>query len=97
MEGCLDGTFFCTREALKTMIDQRAGKIINIASISGLGAFAGTAAYSAAKAGVIGFTRALSKEVAPMGIHVNAVAPGFVDSPLIADFSVGTEFTFARV
>ena len=86
MGACLDGTFFCTREALKTMIDQRGGKIINIASISGLGAFAGTAAYSAAKAGVIGFTRALAKEVAPMGIHVNAVAPGFVDSPLIADF-----------
>jgi 3-oxoacyl-[acyl-carrier protein] reductase len=86
MSVCLDGTFFCSREALKIMLEKRAGKIINISSVSGLGAFNETAAYSAAKAGVIGFTRALAKEVIPMGVYVNAVAPGFIDSPLIADF-----------
>lgn len=86
MGSCLDGTFFCSREALKIMIEKRSGKIINISSVGGLRPFIETAAYSAAKAGVIGFTRALAKEVAPLGIHVNTVAPGFIDSPLIADF-----------
>ncbi len=97
---CLNGTFFCCREALKIMLEKGAGKIVNISSVSGVGAFSNTAAYSAAKAGVIGFTRALAKEVAPGGVNVNAIAPGFIDSPLISDFvnsEAGSQFLDAVV
>lgn len=80
----LDGTFFCTREALKIMVERRRGKIINISSMAAIGAFQETAAYAAAKAGVIGLTRAVAKEVAPFGIQVNAVAPGYIETPLVA-------------
>ena len=86
----LDGTFFCSREALKIMMEKRRGKIINIASMAGIGFFQETAAYSAAKAGVIGLTRSVAKEVAPIGIQVNAVAPGYVETPLVARLA-GTE------
>jgi 3-oxoacyl-[acyl-carrier protein] reductase len=97
---CLNGTFFCCQQALKIMLEKRSGKIVNISSVAGVGAFTETAAYAAAKAGVIGMTRAIAKEVAPMGIHVNAVAPGFIDSPLIADFvnsDAGKQFLDAVV
>ena len=83
----LDGTFYCTREALKIMAANGSGKIINISSTAGTGAFAETGAYAAAKAGVIGLTRAVAKEVAPWGIQVNAVAPGFIETPLVAKIS----------
>ena len=96
----LDGTFYCTREALKTMIKQGSGKIINISSSSGIGAFSNVAAYSAAKAGIIGFTRSVAKEVAPQGIQVNSVAPGFIDSPLMKGFvesEMGKKFTKSQI
>lgn len=83
----LDGAFFCTREALKIMLEKRSGKIINISSIVGTGAFPETAAYSAAKAGIIGLTRSVAKEVASMGIQVNAVAPGYTETPLVEKLS----------
>ncbi|MCY3959778.1 MAG: 3-oxoacyl-[acyl-carrier-protein] reductase [Chloroflexi bacterium] len=78
----LRSAFVCSRRAVRGMIRQRSGRIINIASVVGLRGNAGQANYAAAKAGLIGFTRALAQEVGSRGITVNAVAPGFVISPL---------------
>lgn len=75
----LDGTFFGTRAAARTMAG-RGGSIVNIASVCGLDGCVGYPHYSAAKAGVLGFTRAVAKELAVQGIRVNAVAPGFLES-----------------
>jgi 3-oxoacyl-[acyl-carrier protein] reductase len=85
----LYGTFYCSREALKMMRRQSgelsAGKIINMGSIMGTCGGAGAVDYCAAKAGILGFTRALAREVASRRIQVNALAPGFVDTPLLDD------------
>jgi 3-oxoacyl-[acyl-carrier protein] reductase len=85
----LYGTFYCSREALKMMKgqdgDSSRGKIINMGSIMGTAAGAGAIDYCAAKAGILGFTRALAREVASRNIQVNALAPGFVDTPLLDD------------
>ena len=78
----LRSAFVCSRRAVRGMIRQRSGRIINIASVVGLKGNAGQTNYAAAKAGLIGFTRALAQEVGSRGITVNAVAPGFVISPL---------------
>lgn len=80
----MDGAFFCTREVLKIMLEKNLGKIINISSVAGTGAFPETSAYSAAKAGVIGLTRAVAREVARYGIQVNCIAPGYIETPLVA-------------
>ena len=74
----LTGVFLCIRAVSKVMLKQRAGRIINIASVAGQMGNPGQANYSAAKAGVIGFTKTIAKEFAPRGITVNAVAPGFI-------------------
>jgi len=78
----LKGTFLVTRAALKPMIKQRQGKIVNITSVIGLIANPGQANYSASKAGIIGFTRTIAKEVASRSIQANCVAPGFIETAM---------------
>lgn len=78
----LDGTFYCCRAVLPQMIRQKAGRIVTVSSMWGQVGGACETAYSAAKAGVIGLTKALAKEVGPSGITVNCVAPGVIDTEM---------------
>lgn len=78
----LKGAFLCAKAAIRPMLRQRSGRIVNISSVVGLGGNAGQANYAAAKAGLIGFTKSLAKEVASRNITVNAVAPGFIETRL---------------
>ncbi len=78
----LTGTFLVTKAVMKNMIKQRYGKIINIASVIGLIGNAGQANYAASKAGIIGFTKSCAKELASRNITVNAIAPGFIETPM---------------
>jgi 3-oxoacyl-[acyl-carrier protein] reductase len=83
----LTAPFRLSRSALAGMVRRRAGRIINIASVVGVIGNAGQANYAAAKAGMIGMTRSLAREVASRGITVNAVAPGFIDTPMTASLN----------
>ncbi|HVO20830.1 MAG TPA: 3-oxoacyl-ACP reductase FabG [Anaeromyxobacter sp.] len=83
----LNGLFGTAQPAAKQMMRQRAGRIINVTSVSGLTGIPGQTNYSAAKAAIIGFTRSLAKELAPLGVPVNAVAPGFIDTDMTAGFT----------
>lgn len=83
----LTGVFLCTRAVSKVMLKQRSGRIVNITSVAGQMGNPGQANYSAAKAGVIGFTKTVAKELASRGITVNAVAPGFIATDMTADLS----------
>jgi 3-oxoacyl-[acyl-carrier protein] reductase len=78
----LTGTFNCARRAVPGMIERQWGRIVNISSIVGIKGFPGDSAYAAAKAGLLGLTRAMALELAPSGVLVNALAPGFVDTDM---------------
>jgi 3-oxoacyl-[acyl-carrier protein] reductase len=81
----LKGAFNCSKAAVRPMMKQRAGRIVNISSVSGLAGQAGQTNYSSSKAGLIGLTKALAREVGSRGITVNAVAPGFIETDLTKD------------
>ncbi|MFN6564419.1 MAG: 3-oxoacyl-[acyl-carrier-protein] reductase [Nostoc sp. ChiSLP01] len=83
----LTGVFLCTRAVSKIMLKQRSGRIISITSVAGQMGNPGQANYSAAKAGVIGFTKTVAKELASRGITVNAVAPGFIATDMTSDLN----------
>jgi len=83
----LKGTFNCTKHVARTMIKQRHGTIINISSVVGVYGNAGQSNYAASKAGIIGFTKAIAKELAPRSITVNAIAPGFIETKMTDDIS----------
>jgi 3-oxoacyl-[acyl-carrier protein] reductase len=78
----LTGAFFCAQEAIKVMLKQKYGRIINISSVVGLSGNAGQTNYAASKAGIIGFTKSLALEVASRNITVNVVAPGFIETAM---------------
>jgi len=78
----LKGTFNCTKAAIRYMSKQKSGKIVSIASVSGEMGNPGQANYAASKAGVIGFTKTIAREFAGRGINVNAIAPGYIQTPM---------------
>ncbi len=89
---CLKGTFLCSQAVLPIMMAKRYGKIVNISSLAARStSVLGGAAYTAAKAGVLGFTRHLAREAAPYGINANAICPGATDTPMTRDGSRSPE------
>ena len=86
----LKGTFNCTKTAAKSMLKQRYGRIINITSIAGVAGNPGQANYAASKAGIIGLTKTVAKELGSRGITVNAIAPGFIQTNMTAGLSEKT-------
>jgi len=80
----LNSLFYCCRAVIRKMIPQRKGKIINISSISGILGTSGQTNYSATKGGMISFTKSLARELGPFNIHVNAVAPGLIESEVVS-------------
>ncbi len=87
MDVNLKGVFNCTKAITKQMMKQRSGKIINLASVVGIMGNAGQSNYSASKAGVIGFTKSVARELAARGVTANAVAPGFIKSHMTEELS----------
>ena len=87
----LKGCFVCTKVVSKVMLKQRSGKIVNLASIIGIMGNAGQANYAASKAGIIGLTKSVAKELASRGVCVNAIAPGFINTEMTAKLSEETK------
>jgi len=83
----LGGTFFCTREALKLMASRNRGSIINVSSVAGLSGIPFASHYGAAKGGILGFTRSVALEMATRNIRVNAICPGWIDTPMTQNFT----------
>jgi 3-oxoacyl-[acyl-carrier protein] reductase len=90
----LTGVFLCTRAVSKIMLKQKSGRIVNITSVAGQMGNPGQANYSAAKAGVIGFTKTVAKELSSRGITVNAVAPGFIATDMTQDIKADNILSF---
>ena len=88
LDTTLNGFFYLTRRVLKGMLTKRWGRVVNVTSLSGLKGMPGQVNYSAAKAAIVGATKALAQEVAPRKITVNAVAPGFIESDMTRDLPV---------
>ena len=88
LDTTLNGFFYLTRRLLKDMLTHRNGRVVNVTSLSGIKGLPGQANYSAAKAAVIGATKALAQEVAQRKVTVNAVAPGFIDTDMTKDLDV---------
>jgi 3-oxoacyl-[acyl-carrier protein] reductase len=80
----LKGTFNCSKAVSRVMIGQRSGNIVNISSVSAISGVAGQTNYSAAKGGIISFTKSLARELAPFGIRVNALTPGLIDTEMVS-------------
>ncbi len=93
----LYGTFHGTRAALRHMEPVRSGAIVNLASLYGLRGQPGNAEYASAKHAIVGFTRSVGAEMAPFGIRVNAVAPGYIDTPLLAPLEELKPFLLAQI
>ncbi len=93
----LKGAWNCCKAAIKPMMKQRFGRIVNISSVSGLAGQAGQTNYSASKAGLIGMSKALAREVASRGITVNVVAPGFVPTTLTEDLPAELKETMMKM
>tara|TARA_B100000315_G_scaffold193119_1_gene183609 strand:+ start:626 stop:1369 length:744 start_codon:yes stop_codon:yes gene_type:complete len=97
MDTNLKGVFNCCKAVSREMIEQKRGVIINVASLSGITGLAGQTNYSAAKAGVIALTKSLSKELAPFGILVNAIAPGMVETEITENLPETTKKKFLDI
>jgi 3-oxoacyl-[acyl-carrier protein] reductase len=92
----LKGTIFCTKAVSRVMIRQRYGRIINLSSVVGQMGNAGQSLYASTKSGIIGFTKAIAREVASRGITVNAVAPGFIETEMTGQLSTKLQEEFLR-
>ena len=86
----LSSVYLCTRRAMKAMVRARWGRIVSVSSVSGIAGNAGQANYAASKAGIIGFSKSVSKEVGSRNITVNVVAPGFIETDMTAALGEGT-------
>ena len=94
----LNGTFYCTREALKLMSAKNSGAIVNMSSVAGLHGIPIAPHYGAAKGGILGFTRSVAQEMASRNIRVNAICPGWIETPMTENFSPVLKMTLtARV
>jgi 3-oxoacyl-[acyl-carrier protein] reductase len=92
----LTGVFYCTQSALRPMLKQRSGRIVNLTSVVGITGNAGQANYAASKAGIIGFTKSVAREVASRSITVNAVAPGLIETDMTAAMTAEAKATLSK-